>query len=92
MTGRLAGVVHVRDEFGANHVFGPASDVPRWAAEQITNEKAWSEMPAAPELHRPAGNAGVDKWISYAEAMGVTVPAESDKAAIKALIEAQEAK
>ena len=47
---RLAAFVHVQDEQGAMHVFGPGDDVPAWAAEKITNPKAWEdEAPAKSE-------------------------------------------
>ncbi|MEV0444009.1 hypothetical protein AB0I84_23795 [Streptomyces spectabilis] len=42
--------VHVMDESGQAHVFGPADDVPAWAVELITNPKAWDE---APVKHEP---------------------------------------
>jgi hypothetical protein len=41
----LSGYVHVTDDKGAAHVFGPADDVPAWAQELITNPKAWAEAP-----------------------------------------------
>lgn len=46
---KLAYYVHVEDEFGDEHVFGPEDDVPAWAAKQITNRSAWEgeELPAA---------------------------------------------
>ncbi len=37
--------VHVTDEQGRAHVFGPGSAVPDWAAEKITNPKAWGRTP-----------------------------------------------
>lgn len=43
----LATHVHVTDESGTAHVFGPADDVPAWAQERITNPKAWAEAPAS---------------------------------------------
>lgn len=42
----LATNVHVTDADGVSHVFGPADEVPAWAAERITNPKAWAEPPA----------------------------------------------
>lgn len=42
----LANTVHVTDEAGVNHVFGPADEVPTWAQALITNPKAWAEAPA----------------------------------------------
>lgn len=92
---RLAGYVHVRDEVGSSHVFGPASDVPAWAVPLITNAKAWADKltPSAGSApSRPAGNSGADKWLAYAAAVGVDVPADAseDRDAIKALIKAKE--
>lgn len=45
---KLATVVHVVDDKGTNHVFGPADEVPAWAASCITNPKAWAEAPETP--------------------------------------------
>lgn len=42
----LATPVHVTDDEGMTHVFGPADEVPEWAQERITNPKAWAEPPA----------------------------------------------
>lgn len=43
---RLVSHVHVRDDQGQPHVFGPDSAVPKWASERIPNPKAWAEPPA----------------------------------------------
>lgn len=40
---RLAAWVHVPDENGATHAFGPDDVVPEWAAVKITNPKAWAK-------------------------------------------------
>lgn len=45
--------VHVTDDSGVSHVFGPADEVPTWAQELITNPKAWSEPPSASRLAEP---------------------------------------
>lgn len=37
--------VHVVDEDGVSHVFGPSDSVPDWAAEKITNPDVWVEEP-----------------------------------------------
>ncbi|WP_432050305.1 hypothetical protein [Verrucosispora sp. NA02020] len=37
----LATYVHVADEQGTAHVFGPGDRVPDWAAGKIVNPKAW---------------------------------------------------
>lgn len=44
----LNGYVHVTDDKGAGHVFGPADEVPTWAQALITNPKAWAEAPETP--------------------------------------------
>ncbi|WP_425837318.1 hypothetical protein [Streptomyces fractus] len=52
---RLATFVHVTDDEGVNHAFGPADDVPAWAEALITNPKAWAEAPVpapAPALKK----------------------------------------
>jgi hypothetical protein len=41
----LNGNVHVTDDEGVTHVFGPADEVPTWAQERISNPKAWAEAP-----------------------------------------------
>ncbi|CAO0836165.1 hypothetical protein SMICM17S_07172 [Streptomyces microflavus] len=46
--------VHVTDDNGAVHVFGPADEVPEWAQALITNPKAWLEPPSASRLTEPA--------------------------------------
>lgn len=45
----LYGYVHVTDDKGAAHVFGPADEVPTWARALITNPKAWAEAPTSAE-------------------------------------------
>lgn len=47
--GRLAACVHVYDDEGVAHVFGPGDDVPDWAAKAITNPDAWVS-----DTHGPA--------------------------------------
>ncbi|CAM5386992.1 hypothetical protein SMICM304S_02365 [Streptomyces microflavus] len=45
--------VHVTDDNGAVHVFGPADEVPEWAQALITNPKAWLEPPSASRPRSP---------------------------------------
>lgn len=58
---RLSAHVHVRDEFGAVHVFGPDDVVPEWAVDAISNPDAWepeeSEPEPEPESEAPAKGA-----------------------------------
>lgn len=51
---RLATYVHVKDDKGQDHAFGPADDVPEWAQALITNPKAWAEAPTDERLAVPA--------------------------------------
>ncbi|MGW6638457.1 hypothetical protein [Streptomyces cyaneofuscatus] len=53
--------VHVTDDNGAAHVFGPADEVPEWAQALITNPKAWLEPPSASRLTEPAPSLTVKK-------------------------------
>lgn len=46
-------VVHVTDEAGESHVFGPADEVPEWAQARITNPKAWDAAPSVSRLTEP---------------------------------------
>lgn len=46
--------VHVTDDSGTPHVFGPADEVPEWAQALITNPKAWLEPPSASRPPEPA--------------------------------------
>lgn len=83
---RLNTFVHVRDEHGHTHVFGPDENVPAWAEEAITNPKVWAEAPAGdPRAAEPKGSladepprsgkgSGRDAWAAYAAARGVDVP------------------
>lgn len=45
---KLAYYVHVEDEHGEIHAFGPDTPLPTWAAKKITNPSAWEggEVPA----------------------------------------------
>lgn len=59
MARRLVRSVHVRDDMGVPHVFGPDDDVPSWAADKISNPAAWSDdasLPSAsPDRARESG-------------------------------------
>lgn len=45
----LTAFVHLVDDQGRLRSFGPADVVPEWAAEQITNPKAWTDRAAEAE-------------------------------------------
>ena len=60
--------------------------VKRKLIEEVTET---SDAESGPQA--PAANAGEDKWRSYAEAIGVEVPADADKARIRELVDAHAA-
>jgi hypothetical protein len=67
------------------------------AVQEMTAAKAAEDTAAATakaeaEKSVPAAQAGVEKWLAYAESIGIQVPAESreDKAAIRTLVEEHE--
>lgn len=47
--------VHVKDDKGLTHVFGPADELPEWAQRAITNPKAWEGgvLPTVSQLTEP---------------------------------------
>lgn len=49
----LATYVHVRDDAGEAHVFGPGDEVPAWAVDRITNPLAWDEPPTQVDAREP---------------------------------------
>ena len=76
MTRRLARHVHVRNESGVFHVFGPDDDVPSWAVDKISNPAAWADgaplpsAPSAPARPDPAPQARPAPEAQVAEAGG----------------------
>jgi hypothetical protein len=45
--GKLNTFVHVHDEDGVSHAFGPDDTLPEWAEKLITNPGVWAEKPEA---------------------------------------------
>jgi len=68
----LVAFVHVHDEDGAAHVFGPGDTVPEWARTKITNPSVW-DTPEVPVPAKAGAKGGRDKWAAYAESKGVVV-------------------
>ncbi|MDF3308718.1 hypothetical protein P3H15_27245 [Rhodococcus sp. T2V] len=97
MGGRLSAFVHVADEQGTYHQFGPTDAVPEWAAAQITNPAAWADSPAAVVIEEqdfPAGEP-TEQWkvpelFAYAIANRVDLGDAKKKADIVAAIKAAE--
>lgn len=65
MAKKLNTTVHVLDDEGATHVFGPGDDVPTWAAKKITNPHVWEggdeDEAAAPAPRSGRGRRGEAK-------------------------------
>lgn len=59
VSGRLRGYVHVVADDGMTHVFGPSTEVPQWAAEKITNSRAWATQPTIPAAPATVTDPGV---------------------------------
>lgn len=49
----LTSTVHVCDEHGIPHVFGPGDAVPSWAVSRIDNPKAWDVPPTIEPVVTP---------------------------------------
>jgi hypothetical protein len=90
----LVAHVHVQDEKGETHVFGPGSDVPAWAKKQITNPAAWGpevddETSDPSEPPRGGKGSGIEVWREYAtETLQLTVPEDATKDEIITLVDA----
>lgn len=97
----LARHVHVHDEDGVSHVFGPGDDLPGWARKAITNPKAWASdepapepapepepEPASGEPPRNGPGSNVFAWTTYAESLGIEVPAGAQRVEIIELVDA----
>lgn len=100
---KLLSTVHVRDEFGTNHVFGPGSDVPAWAQKQIRNPRAWDTLPDLPdepdevaasgeqEPARSGRGSSLEAWKTYAKGLGIEVPDDADRDGIIKLVDEHKA-
>ncbi|MCU1675341.1 MAG: hypothetical protein JWM93_99 [Frankiales bacterium] len=107
MSKQLTGTVHVRTDDGKSGVFGPGDTVPKWAADLITNPKAWgAEAAPTPPPPPPGGGGGYtsperppvagkgsgkDAWAAYAAARNVEVDPSATRDEIVAAIEGAEA-
>lgn len=54
---KLNTYVHVHDQDGISHAFGPDDTVPAWAEKAITNQSVWAEAPT-PGEEAPANPEG----------------------------------
>lgn len=92
--------VHVQDEHGVSVAFGPHDDVPSWAADKITNPKAWDDDPADADQTEPASDRdAADRpptsgpgssrgaWAAYAASLGYEIENGATKADIIAAID-----
>lgn len=88
--------------------FGPADDLPGWAAAAITNPDVWDGEPPAAEPAPPAPGgdgelvepprsgkgSGVEAWRKYAEDLGwfESIPAEASRDDIIAAVDKERTK
>lgn len=101
MARKLATYVHVADDKGEIHVYGPdTKELPAWAVKAITNPAAWADgdtataaepSPAAGEDEEPprAGKgSGRAEWAAYAASVGVEVDDDATRDDIIAAVDA----
>ena len=79
MAARLSTFVHVLDEHGASHRFGPGDDIPGWAVEQITNPHVWAVLPEPVVVSEVPESPEVPPAVE--EAVPVPAPAEEPEPA-----------
>ncbi|AYR01511.1 hypothetical protein PP639_gp010 [Arthrobacter phage Seahorse] len=87
---KLNTYVHVHDQDGISHAFGPDDTVPEWAEKAITNPDVWAEKPEADEESDeiPEGDI-TEAWTvkqlkAYAKAEGIDLGDAKNKAEILA--------
>lgn len=87
---KLNTYVHVHDEDGISHAFGPDDTVPEWAEKAITNPDVWAEKPESEEAgdEFPEGDV-TDKWTvnqlrAYAKSEDIDLGDAKSKAEILA--------
>jgi hypothetical protein len=105
---RLNTFVHVvstdADGTQQSGTFGPADDLPDWAAAAITNPDVWDGEPpaAAPEPATPTAadgdlvepprsgkGSGLEEWTEYAKALGYEVAEGTKRDDLIAAIDAE---
>jgi hypothetical protein len=104
--GKLNTYVHVVEvdddgmQTGKAGTFGPADELPDWAAKAITNPDVWAdddsprtltpveaERVVADKPPTSGAGSGRDAWAAYATGQGVTVTDDMDRAAIIAAVD-----
>jgi hypothetical protein len=85
---KLNTYVHVHDEDGVSHAFGPDDTVPEWAVDLITNPDVWAEDPEKSEDSDDLPDGDVnDTWTvkqlkAYAKAEDIDLGDAKTKADI----------
>lgn len=96
---KLTTFVHVADEHGSMHVFGPGDEVPGWVEKAITNPDVWegaeqASAPADPVVTQdgppPKGGAGsgAPAWREYAARNNVEVAEDASREDVVAALDA----
>lgn len=90
---KLTTTIHVTVG-GVTTIYKPGVEVPDEHARLISTPGVWDgDAPVFDDTpQKPSGNSGADKWLVYANAVGIEVPkkSEDDRDAIKALVKAKE--
>lgn len=78
---RLVSYVHVFDDEGEPHAFGPDDDVPEWAAAKMGPHCFETDADAVEGVEPPrAGKgSGRDAWAEFASTKGVDVEADASR-------------
>lgn len=93
----LVSTVHVFDDRGEAHIFGPDNDVPQWATSKMgahcftdgvhPGEPA-PERQAGQEPPRAGRGASREAWHAYASEIGVTVDPSAPRDEVIAAVDA----
>ncbi|WP_159840209.1 hypothetical protein [Nocardia sp. CY41] len=86
---KLNTFVHVHNDDGTSHVFGPNDTVPGWAVKKITNPGVWADEPdAEPELEgEPSESWTVAQLQAFAKSNDIDLGDATKKADILAAIQ-----
>jgi hypothetical protein len=87
---KLATFVHVHDDEGNSHVFGPNDTVPGWAVKKITNPGVWADDPEAEADGDPSEAWTVPQLRTYADGKDIDLGEATKKADILSAIRAAE--
>lgn len=89
---RLVSYVHVFDDAGEPHAFGPDDDVPQWALAKmgehcfVQDDESDTDEDIEGEPPRSGKGSGAAAWAKFATANGVDVPEGASREEIIGLL------